>query len=74
MMTKSSWVIFLTNSNVSYSVWVKWTTYLYYGILWFGMNMVVTTRMYHKMIQDEPTTSDIDKIDLELKGKKILAE
>ncbi len=38
------------------------------------MNMVVTTRMYHKMIQDEPTTSDIDKIDLELKGKKILAE
>lgn len=38
------------------------------------MNMVVTTRMYHKMIQDEPTISDIDKIDLELKGKKILAE
>ena len=38
------------------------------------MNMVVTTRMYHKMIQDEPTISDMDKIDLELKGKKILAE
>lgn len=38
------------------------------------MNMVVTTRMYHKMIQDEPAISDIDKIDLELKGKKILAE
>ncbi len=38
------------------------------------MNMVVTTRMYHKMIQDEPTISDMDKIDLELSGKRILAE
>lgn len=38
------------------------------------MNMVVTTRMYHKMIQDEPTISDIDKIELELKGRKVLAE
>lgn len=36
--------------------------------------MVVTTRMYHKMIQDEPTISDIDKIELELKGRKVLAE
>lgn len=36
--------------------------------------MVVTTRMYHKMIQDEPTISDMDKIDLELGGKRILAE
>lgn len=36
--------------------------------------MVVTTRMYHRMIQDEPTISDMDKIDLELRGKKILAE
>jgi len=38
------------------------------------MNMVVTTRMYHRMIQNEPTISDMDKIDLELQGKKVLAE
>ena len=38
------------------------------------MNMVVTTRMYHRMTQNESTISDMDKIDLELKGKKVLAE
>ena len=36
--------------------------------------MVVTTRMYHRMVQDEPTISDMDRIDLELKGKRVLAE
>lgn len=38
------------------------------------MNMVVTTRMYHRMIRDEPTMADIERIDLELKGKKVLAK
>lgn len=38
------------------------------------MNMVVTTRMYHRMVQDEPTISEMDRIDLGLKGRKVLAE
>jgi len=32
--------------------------------------MVVTTRMFHQMTKSEPTVSDIDKIDLELRNKK----
>jgi hypothetical protein len=31
--------------------------------------MVVTTRMFHQMIKSEPTISDIERIDLELRSK-----
>lgn len=36
--------------------------------------MVVTTKMYHAMRQTEPTISDIERIDLELQGKKAIAQ
>jgi len=32
--------------------------------------MVVTTLMFHRMNKSQPTISDIDRIDIELRNKK----